>query len=73
MCPSLMGYVPVEFAHNDVDFGIEIVGERRAARLIDDCLWDPAGEANAPLSPAHRTFLPRCTRFQGLEDVQLSR
>jgi len=40
-----MGYVPAEFAHNDVDFGIEIVGERRAARLIDDCLWDPAGEA----------------------------
>ncbi|MXY02256.1 MAG: FAD-dependent oxidoreductase [Acidimicrobiales bacterium] len=40
-----MGYVPVEFAHDGADFGIEIVGERRAAHLIADCLWDPTGRA----------------------------
>jgi dimethylglycine dehydrogenase len=40
-----LGYVPVEYANGGVDFGIEIVGERRTAHLIDDCLWDPAGAA----------------------------
>ena len=40
-----LGYVPAEFAHDGVDFTIEIVGERRKAHLVDDCLWDPAGTA----------------------------
>ena len=40
-----MGYVPVELANEGTDFGIEIVGERRTAHLIDGCLWDPAGTA----------------------------
>lgn len=38
-----MGYVPAELAHDGTDFTIEIVGERRTARLIDNCLWDPDG------------------------------
>ena len=40
-----MGYVPAELAHEGVRFDIEIVGERRAARLVDGCLWDPEGTA----------------------------
>ncbi|MYF37800.1 MAG: FAD-dependent oxidoreductase, partial [Gammaproteobacteria bacterium] len=40
-----MGYVPAEFANNDVDFEMDIVGERRAAQLVDGCLWDPLGTA----------------------------
>ena len=40
-----LGYIPVEFAHDGVEYGIEIVGERRTAHLVDDCLWDPAGTA----------------------------
>ncbi|WP_419916470.1 GcvT family protein [Candidatus Poriferisodalis sp.] len=40
-----LGYVPYEFAHDGVDFGIEIVGDRRTAHLIEDCLWDPEGMA----------------------------
>ena len=40
-----MGYVPAELAHEGVQFDIEIVGERRAARLVDGCLWDPEGTA----------------------------
>ena len=40
-----MGYVPAELAHQGVRFDIEIVGERRAARLVDGCLWDREGTA----------------------------
>ncbi len=40
-----MGYVPAELAHDGVRFDIEIVGERRAAHLVDGCLWDPEGTA----------------------------
>ena len=40
-----LGYVPSVLAHEGVDFGIEIVGKRRTAHLIDDCLWDPEGMA----------------------------
>lgn len=40
-----LGYVPSVLAHDGVDFGIEIVGKRRTAHLIDDCLWDPGGMA----------------------------
>ncbi|WP_419552050.1 GcvT family protein [Candidatus Poriferisodalis sp.] len=40
-----MGYVPVEFANNDVEFKIVIVGERRVAHLVNGCLWDPDGTA----------------------------
>ena len=40
-----LGYVPSVLAHDGVDFGIEIVGKRRTAHLIDDCLWDPEGMA----------------------------
>lgn len=40
-----MGYVPAELAHEGVRFDIEIVGERRAARLVDGCLWDREGTA----------------------------
>ena len=40
-----MGYVPVEFANDDVEFEIEIVGERRVAHLVNGCLWDPGGTA----------------------------
>ena len=40
-----MGYVPAELANTGTDFGIDIVGERRTAHLIDGCLWDPAGTA----------------------------
>ncbi|MDE0321055.1 MAG: FAD-dependent oxidoreductase, partial [Acidimicrobiaceae bacterium] len=40
-----LGYVPSALAHDGVDFGIEIVGKRRTAHLIDGCLWDPEGMA----------------------------
>ena len=40
-----MGYVPAELAHDGVDFAMEIVGERREARLVDGCLWDRDGAA----------------------------
>ena len=40
-----LGYVPSVLAHDGVDFGIEIVGKRRTAHLIDDCLWDPESMA----------------------------
>lgn len=40
-----MGYVPAELANDSVDFEMEIVGERRAAHLVDGCLWDPLGTA----------------------------
>ncbi|WP_420624786.1 GcvT family protein [Candidatus Poriferisodalis sp.] len=40
-----LGYVPVESSNDNVDFEIEIVGERRAAHLVNGCLWDPDGSA----------------------------
>ena len=40
-----LGYVPTALASHDVEFEVEIVGERRAARLLEDCLWDAAGTA----------------------------
>ena len=40
-----MGYVPAELGNDSVRFDIEIVGERRDARLVDGCLWDPEGTA----------------------------
>ena len=40
-----MGYVPAELANDGIDFEMDIVGERRAARLVDGCLWDPLGTA----------------------------
>ena len=39
-----MGYVPAALASSDGSFEIEILGIRRAATLVDQCLWDPAGE-----------------------------
>ena len=39
-----LGYVPAEKASSTGDFEIEIVGERRPARLVDGCLWDPEAE-----------------------------
>lgn len=39
-----MGYVPAVLAASTGTFEIEIVGERRAATLVDGCLWDPDGE-----------------------------
>ena len=36
-----MGYVPAEIETSDGTFEIEIVGVRRAATLVDGCLWDP--------------------------------
>lgn len=40
-----MGYVPAELANDDVDFEMEIVGQRRRAQLVHGCLWDPDGTA----------------------------
>jgi len=39
-----MGYVPAGLADSAGTFEIEIVGERRAARLVDGCLWDPTAQ-----------------------------
>ncbi len=39
-----LGYVPAALADAESGFEIEIVGDRRAATLVDGCLWDPAGE-----------------------------
>ena len=39
-----LGYVPAELAGSAGEFEIEIVGDRRAAKLVDGCLWDPDGE-----------------------------
>ncbi|MBA2738528.1 MAG: GcvT family protein [Nocardioidaceae bacterium] len=38
-----MGYVPAELAAADGGFAIEVVGERRAASRLDECLFDPSG------------------------------
>lgn len=39
-----MGYVPADLATSSGSFEIEIVGDRRAATLVDGCLWDPDAE-----------------------------
>jgi len=39
-----MGYVPVGLIGAGGTFEIEIVGDRRAATLVDGCLWDADGE-----------------------------
>jgi len=39
-----LGYVPAEHATPDAQFEIEILGERRPARLVSRPLYDPAGE-----------------------------
>jgi dimethylglycine dehydrogenase len=39
-----MGYIPAAMAESGGHFEIEIVGERRAARLVDNCLWDRNAE-----------------------------
>ena len=38
-----MGYVPAALASHDVEFEVELPGERRTAQLLDECLWDTAG------------------------------
>ena len=39
-----MGYVPAHLADAPGQFEIEILGVRRAATLVDGCLWDPEGQ-----------------------------
>ena len=39
-----MGYVPDALAESEGCFEIEIVGVRRHADLVSDCLWDPSGQ-----------------------------
>ncbi len=39
-----LGYVPAGLAGEHSGFEIEIVGDRRAASLVDGCLWDPDAE-----------------------------
>ena len=39
-----MGYVPAGLADAGGRFEIEILGVRRAATLVDGCLWDPDGQ-----------------------------
>ena len=36
-----LGYVPAELEGATGRFEIEVVGDRREARLVDGCLWDP--------------------------------
>jgi dimethylglycine dehydrogenase len=43
-CSLAQGYVPRELAGNGSAFEIEILGERRAARLQPEPLFDPTGE-----------------------------
>ena len=38
------GYIPTPLAQNGSSFEIEILGERRAARLQPEPLFDPTGE-----------------------------
>ena len=40
-----LGYVPAALATKATTFEIELVGERRSAHLVDNCLWDPDGIA----------------------------
>jgi dimethylglycine dehydrogenase len=39
-----LGYVPAGLADATAGFEIEIIGQRREARPIDGCLWDPDGD-----------------------------
>lgn len=39
-----LGYVPSEFAVADSAFEIEILGDRRSARRVKGCLYDPSGK-----------------------------
>lgn len=39
-----LAYVPTEFAVSSGDFEVEILGDRRPARLITEALFDPKGE-----------------------------
>ncbi|CAN5899327.1 FAD-dependent oxidoreductase [soil metagenome] len=38
-----LGYVPAGLAVADGGFSVEVVGQRRAARRLDECLLDPSG------------------------------
>lgn len=39
-----MGYVPAGLADAPGQFEVEILGVRRAATLVEGCLWDPEGQ-----------------------------
>jgi dimethylglycine dehydrogenase len=39
-----MGYVPAELATASAGFEIEVLGHRRQAIRLDECLFDPRGE-----------------------------
>jgi dimethylglycine dehydrogenase len=39
-----LGYVPAALARSGATFEIEIIGQRRPARLLDEPVFDPAGE-----------------------------
>jgi dimethylglycine dehydrogenase len=39
-----LGYVPAALARSGATFEVEIIGRRRPARLLDDPVFDPAGE-----------------------------
>jgi len=38
-----LGYVPAALASADNGFSIEVLGQRRAATRLDECLFDPSG------------------------------
>jgi dimethylglycine dehydrogenase len=38
-----LGYVPAELAAAETGFEVEVLGDRRAATRLDECLFDPAG------------------------------
>ena len=39
-----LGFVPVELANREAEFAVEILGERRAARIVHEPVLDPRGE-----------------------------
>jgi dimethylglycine dehydrogenase len=39
-----LGYVPAALARSGATFEVEIIGQRRPARLLDEPVYDPAGE-----------------------------
>ena len=39
-----LGFVPVDLIGGGAEFTIEILGERRAARLVHEPILDPRGE-----------------------------
>ena len=39
-----LAYLPTEHAHDGAELGVEILGERRTARVVSQPLYDPAGE-----------------------------